>query len=386
MTKRFAYIYLIAGPAPGVEQKINDQATSLDRSGITDLEIIVINPAREGKRGPLRHVRVPRDSLRKRLDYALRRFSLIEGAIDCDVYDLLLLRYPMADGAAPGFASRHKVISEHHTNEVEQRRALLRSQLPPLQRLHKSASLRQEKRCGPRYLEQCFGIVAVSDEIRLYELKRSGRDLPSLTVSNGILVDRVRHTRFQPFNGSTLHVALMGGRESPWHGTGRLLRSLSAYRGKTGIKLHLVGDLGSPVGALRLPRNVEVEFHGTLLGPDLDALLSQMNLAVSSLALYECGLEEISALKTREYTARGIPFVIGHTDPDLRFAPEKTKFFLSVPNDDSMIELDELIEFSERMTDREPEDAISDFMRGHARRHMDWGAKLQRLTEFMRGL
>ncbi|UCF19046.1 MAG: hypothetical protein JSU87_14110 [Gemmatimonadota bacterium] len=386
MKRRFAYIYLMVGPAPGVEQKINDQAVSLDRSGNTDLQIIVINPSLERERGALKHVRVPRNSLTNRLGYALRRFRLIEDAIDCDAYDLLLLRYPMADGEAAKFAGRHKVVSEHHTKEVEERRAQLRSHLPYLQRLHKRVSLQQEVRYGPRYLGRCTGIVAVSDETRLYQLNRSGSDLPSLTMPNGILVDRVSHTRFRLFDGSTLHLAFLGGRGSPWHGTDRLLRSLSAYRGRTPIKVHLLGALRPPVGTLNLPQNVDVEFHGTLLGSDADTLLSRTNLAISSLALFECDLGEISTLKTREYTARGLPFVIGHVDPDLRPVPEAMKFFLSVPNDDSLIDMDGLIEFAERMAAREPEDRISDFMRDYARQHMEWGPKLQGLIEFMRGL
>ncbi len=383
VSARFAYIYLLAGSAPGVEQKINDQGISLERLGITDLEIVVINPSREGKRGRLRFVHAPRGSPKSHLAYALRRFQLIEDSIDCNAYDLLLLRYPMADRGAEAFASRHKIVSEHHTKEVEERRARLRTQQPPLQRLHKKLSLQQETRYGPRYLERCRGIVAVSDETRLYELKRSGRDLPSLTVPNGILVDRVRHTRFRPFKGGTLHLAFMGGRGSPWHGTERLLRSLSAYRGKTRIRAHLVGRLRSPVGATPLPRNVEVEFHGTLLGSDLDGLMSQMNLAVGSLALFECGLGEHSTLKTRDYTARGIPFVIGHTDPDLQLVPETMKFFLSVPNDDSMIEMDRIIQFAEDMTAREEVDSLSDRMREYARQHMEWAPKLQRLMKFL---
>lgn len=383
MSTRTAYIYLMAGSAPGVEQKISDQSISLERLGITDLEIVVINPSKEGKRGQLRYVRAPRDSLKSRLNYALRRFRLIDDSIDCSAYDLLLLRYPMADPGAEAFASRHNVVSEHHTKEVEERRARLRVRQPLLQSLHKRLSLQQETRYGPRYLARCRGIVAVSDETRLYELERSGRGVPSLTVPNGILVDRVRHTRFSPFKGDTLHVVFMGGRGSPWHGTNRLLRSLSAYRGKIPIRAHLVGELGPSSGALSLPKNVEVEFHGTLLGPDLDALLSQMNLAISSLALFECDLGEISTLKTRDYTARGIPFVIGHTDPDLRLVPDAMRFFLSVPNDDSIIDMDSVIEFAEEMTSLEQKESISDFMRDYASRRMDWAPKLEMLAAFL---
>jgi hypothetical protein len=384
VSARFAYIYLLAGPAAGVEQKIRDQAAALEELGNTDLELVVINPDEEGSRGSLRLVRFPRDSMTSRVGYGLGRFRVIERAIDCHSYDALLLRYPMADRHALRFAERYRVVSEHHTKEIEERAAQIRTPLPPLERLHKKLSLWQELKYGSAYLEGCRGIVAVSDDIRRYQLARSERTTPSLVVPNGIRVDRVSHTRFQPFDGRTFSLAFLAGRRSPWHGVDRFLRSLSLYKGATEVQVHLIGQIGPPKQTVHLPGNVELTYHGTLLSRDLDALLSRMNLAVSSLGLFEISLQATSTLKTREYTARGIPFVIAHDDPDLKAVPKDAQFFLRVPNDDSAIPFDALIEFAERMSHAEREERVSDRMRSYAREHMEWGPKLEQLVHFLR--
>jgi hypothetical protein len=87
-----------------------------------------------------------------------------------------------------------------------------------------------------------------------------------------------------------------------------------------------------------------VRIHGVLYGSDLDEVLADCHLAIGSLALHRKVLKEACALKVREYTARGLPFVMSHDDPDL---PAGLPWVLKIPADESPVEIDALVNFAE---------------------------------------
>ena len=93
-------------------------------------------------------------------------------------------------------------------------------------------------------------------------------------------------------------------------------------------------------------------------------------------------MQEACTLKTREYTARGLPFIIGHRDPDLVSVPSDRRFFLSVPPDDSPVDIDRVISFARSLNDDEAVPALAKYMRAYAFAHLDWKPKVQRYVDF----
>jgi hypothetical protein len=91
-------------------------------------------------------------------------------------------------------------------------------------------------------------------------------------------------------------------------------------------------------------------------------------------------MQEACALKTREYIARGLPFVIGHRDPDLKSAE---RFFLSVPANASPVNMDEVVAFAESILQSE---GIPGYMREFAESHLDWTIKMQQTWDFAKSL
>ncbi|MCH7923537.1 MAG: hypothetical protein IH975_10970, partial [Nitrospinae bacterium] len=120
----------------------------------------------------------------------------------------------------------------------------------------------------------------------------------------------------------------MASMKAPWHGLHRILSSLKNFSGRIKIRLHLIGSDFHNHTFPTLNKNVEIILHGHKNGSDLDDILSQMNVAISSMSLYLQRMTEGSCLKTREYTARGLPFIIGHYDYDLRYVDKDKKFFI----------------------------------------------------------
>ena len=106
-------------------------------------------------------------------------------------------------------------------------------------------------------------------------------------------------------------------------------------------------------------------------------------MAVSTMGLYLKKLREAASLKTREYTARGIPFVLAYDDVDLGEVDEDKKFFLKLPNRDEGIQVQDIIGFLEGINKKfaKPSE-LSEYMRQYAFENMDWRPKMKRYLEF----
>jgi hypothetical protein len=242
--------------------------------------------------------------------------------------------------------------------------------------------LKQEADYGYKILSNVRGIIGVTNEIRNFELSRAGSPIPSITIPNGILVDRVNFTGFNPFDGKNLHLVTIMSSPYPWNGLDRIISSINRYSGSVNIRLHLIGRIAkNDIKPFGLDFS-KVTFHGYQTGDALDCLMHEMNLALSPLALYRVGMIEASTLIIREYTARGIPFVVAYKDPDLHQDDEYFRFYMESENEDKSIDVDKIIDFAAQVSRKGR--ILSDYMRNYAYQHMDWSSKMSRYLDFVK--
>lgn len=368
---RVAFVNLqLSDELSGVTRAISGQARACREAGVP-IDFWVVNPTKEGREGDLHFARFERSPLGERATRFLKA-RLLQRVAALDSYDVLLLRYPLAidlDPLALIRSSRARVITVHHTREIDELLSGGRS-------AGAVARAALERLNGARVLRRVAGIAAVTDEIRRYELGRAGVEKPSRTVANGIDVERVPQTNFVPFDGSTLRLLFIASSHAPWHGTDRLLASLRAYRGPVKLFLHMVGGAsGSAPGTTEEDGALTIRHHGTLHGASLDTVFRDTTLAFSSLAMYRTGLREACVLKTREYVARGVPFVYGYDDVDL---PGQHPFCLNVGNSDAPFAVDRLTDFAKEAASQP---GLSGAMREYARTRMDWKVKMRSFLE-----
>ncbi len=81
-----------------------------------------------------------------------------------------------------------------------------------------------------------------------------------------------------------------------------------------------------------LPENVTA--HGRMVEHDYLPLMAQADIAIGMLALHRREVDEVSTLKTLEYAARGLPFIMGGKDTNFMPPPE---FILELPNTESNV-------------------------------------------------
>ena len=174
---------------------------------------------------------------------------------------------------------------------------------------------------------------------------------PAINIENGIYISDI-HVRKPVNEKDTVHILALASM-SYWHGYERIIESLSKYKGKQKIIIHMVGGNqgGSLLGWKELTQRLELDdkviFHGQLTGKPLEEMFDLCDIGVNSLAMYKKGFNVTMELKAREYIARGLPFICAVDDPALAYAKEP--MWLKIPNDDSIPDMNDIVDFALRM-------------------------------------
>ena len=170
-----------------------------------------------------------------------------------------------------------------------------------------------------------------------------------------------------------------------WQGYDRILRGMQAYRASGGrhpLRFVLVGGgrTGMP-GFLAQVKSLglteDVLCPGFQTGDELNRTYRTADVGISTLGCYRRGLTRCSSLKAREYAAAGLPFLYAYDDDSLT---GKEPFALRVPNDDTPVDMEQLIAFVERC--RRQADC-SRQERTFAEEQYDWKAMMQRILAFL---
>jgi glycosyltransferase involved in cell wall biosynthesis len=380
-----AHVNWIPEPAawPGLIAKLGEQGRAARAAGL-DLEVVVLNREREGGHGGIsfRRIRHRDPGPPPRWQEALWRGRLILRSLDVDAYRAVVLRYPGAADLSLGELLARlgpRLVTEHHTDEPAELRMLARARgLPGW------LKLAGEQAGAPRLLGGIAGLVAVTDEIRRVEVARGCR-APSLVIANGVDVDGLPATGCQPCDGRTLRLAFSCATFWPWQGLDRLLAGLADYRGGLAVELHLLGEVTGADDRAAIARlaqarpELRVIAHGVLARERCDQVLAQANLGISTLALQRKGMRQACPLKSREYAARGLPFVFAHDDDDVRPGFPGAE---RIAAGEGAIDIAALAEIAARLA--RPE--VSAALRAAARSQLDWRPKLRRLDAFVRAV
>lgn len=206
-----------------------------------------------------------------------------------------------------------------------------------------------------------------------------------ILITNGIQLDSVKVKKQNKKNYlNLLSIANMAF----WHGYDRIIKGLYEYY-KTNpekeIYYHSVGEGPELTNLKKLAKELKLEkyviFHGTKTGEDLDKVVDECDIALGSLGNHRKGLYADSALKNREYCARGIPFVIASDDQDF---PETFPFVYRIPKDDSPVDINQVIKWYENLIKEHPNYSIE--MRKYAEENLSWDAKMKPVIEKIKEL
>lgn len=185
----------------------------------------------------------------------------------------------------------------------------------------------------------------------------------TIQINNGIDLSLI--TPKTPVSSlSEVHIIIVA-RFERWHGLDRLVAGMIDYynnnMAQRNIILHIVGT-GSSIKGLK--RRVEISnlsdhiiFHGYCNFDELSVLYDQCSLAVESLGFHRrSGITVSASLKSREYLAKGIPFVSAN-QIDV-FINKPVDFFLQVPSDETSINIESLLCFHDKLYESETQENL----------------------------
>ncbi|WP_129408615.1 glycosyltransferase [Marinitoga lauensis] len=128
----------------------------------------------------------------------------------------------------------------------------------------------------------------------------------------------------------------------------------------------------------KLIKKLELEkyviFHGFKKRKDLDELFGKSDIGIGSLGNHRKGIYKESALKNREYCARGLPFILSSKDEDF---PESFKYIHYVSQDETPIDIGKIIQFYNNIKDYN----YLKKMREYAEKHLKWEVKLRPIID-----
>lgn len=200
--------------------------------------------------------------------------------------------------------------------------------------------------------------------------------------ANGIDLDSVQARKTMPKWPSDEFVLIGVASLAPWHAFDRVIRGIAQFL-ETSTRVNFVPKfIVVGEGAIRaeweklaskLGVSHHVEFVGHQSGAALDALFDRAHVAVATLGLFRKNLQMASDLKSREYTARGIPFIAAGYDLDFDPVPD---FVFKIANDDSALDIEKCNFWYDGLSGQK--DLIHE-IRNYAIKKLDFVQKIERL-------
>ena len=190
----------------------------------------------------------------------------------------------------------------------------------------------------------------VADVIATYSEHKEIFGVKAIRIHNGIDFDRVllRNPRNKT---DEIHLLAVAGL-ARWHGYDRLLRGMGKYYqtdGSRKVYFHIVGD-----GPVRGEYEQIIEqyglqeycfMEGVKKGEELNEFYDMCDIGIECLASFRKDIFVSSSLKSREYVAKGIPFVTASKSDVF----ENKDFVLKVSEDETDIDIRNIISFYDHM-------------------------------------
>ena len=174
--------------------------------------------------------------------------------------------------------------------------------------------------------------------------------VPAVQIRNGIDFDMIE-ARTPEKREDVIHLLAVAGFTRA-HGYDRMLKGLGEYYqmgGTRNIVFHMVGS-GEPekeyhqiVDEYNLTGHCI--FHGVQRGEALNEIYDYCDMGVESLGDFRNGIFLSSSLKSREYAAKGIPFITA-CESDVF---EGREYVLKIPADETPVDICNVVKFYDKL-------------------------------------
>lgn len=229
-------------------------------------------------------------------------------------------------------------------------------------------------------------LYKVVDKIVTYSHDDRILGVDTIKIINGIDFDNIslknNITERNPNNINLLTVAGLAN----WHGYDRLLRGMGEYyrnNNERKVIFHIVGDGPVLPQYKKIVENYQIEeyvkFYGVKQGEELDVIYDIADMGVENLGFHRSGVFISSSLKSREYSAKGIPFI---TSCEIDGFNE-CDFVYRFPTNDDDINIYEIIQFYDKIYGNAKNENISEYIRNSAKKICSMKSTLKPVVDVM---
>ncbi len=224
------------------------------------------------------------------------------------------------------------------------------------------------------YLSKLKGVVVFTEEFGNILRKKSKGKINIIYNRDGVNCSEIPIRKFNGYSNPKIKLLFMKGSSSnqPWSGLTRLIESIKQDN-KHRFELYVTGNIVNTEDY----QEDFIKLTGRLSNEELINLVNDMDLGVSNLANYLIDFNETTNLKSRDYFARGLPFIQANTMPDIEGTTAQN-FYLLLPNDNTIIDMNAVADFALKMRqDKE----VSQRMRDFAQQKLDWSVTVKELSQ-----
>lgn len=333
----------------GIEKKVISQCVAFEKQGFSTTLIqrngstIVLDKVGESSKIISENsITCNSPKLRSLIDKHFQ-IKTIKDHIKKNYYDCCYIRY---DLCSPNFISLLRLLKKRGSKII--------IEIPTFPYKHEYAStiLHKIKFCVDKLLAPKMKKY-VDKIVTFYNSDVKIHGIDTISIPNGFdfsqlqLVDTsIKH------NKDEIHVIGVASMRE-WHGYERFILGLKEYyNSNPGRKVifHIVGEGRESSKYRHLVMNSKLEsyvlFHGIMQGESLNELFNICDLGVDSLARHRTNISVLSSLKSREYGAKGLPFI---NSCDIDILPHDYKYLLKVPANEAPINICDVVDFYDKV-------------------------------------
>jgi glycosyltransferase involved in cell wall biosynthesis len=205
----------------------------------------------------------------------------------------------------------------------------------------------------------------------------------TLKIPNAVDVNSMPPHLIRKLRNNELHLIAVAN-VAKWHGYDRIIKSMYDFNksNKKGIAIFfdIIGPGSEVLELKKLVKELGLEervfFRGLVLGEELNYYFDHADVAVSVLGCHRDGMNYYDSLKSREYSARCIPFITTCAERDY----VDLDFVYSVPNDESLIDMNNVIDFYDKIC----EGNTTERMRQFALEKCDWSKAFKPVCDYIK--
>lgn len=226
-------------------------------------------------------------------------------------------------------------------------------------------------------------IVTFSDDKEIF-------GIPTINVRNGISVDEIFIKSDEEIgrNDNNEINLLAVAQFQKTHGYERAIKGMSEYyrnNPKKKIILHMVGEGKEKKYYERLVLKYDltdyVKFYGLKRKDELQPFYQNADIALGAFGGYKRRVRISSALKIREYLAYGIPVVSGMYED--AFEDETCKFYLQFPNDSTVVSIDRIVDFYDKLYGQYSVKELRKLIHEYAKTHLDMSVTMRPVIDYL---